>query len=287
MTAARERSLPRTFQSLATLRVLNVLAVASSLAAMTGAAFAVTLGERFFVESGVASCVSTFAYGAIWAMLLRSRRTILRADWRVGWVLAVPLAALNGGTAAAIAFGGDPGLHVIGGFFVGLTVGACVWIPALIATLVCFGVPIARAQRMAKRGVAGEEKGERFIGAITTAVGLLALALLASTKNIAGTTSFFVVTASATLAILCGGLAAALAHLREEARRSFVRAVEAGTVEGYRIDPSHDGKVLIRVGSAGEGYRVAAFDDPVYLLHHDGEASAAISDLTTSPARRA
>jgi hypothetical protein len=72
---------------------------------------------------------------------------------------------------------------------------------------------------------------------------------------------------------LLGGSAAALALAREARRRRFVADAEAGKVAGYRVDPTDEGKVLIRVIAQGKGYRVADFEEDIFELDAEGEAT--------------
>jgi hypothetical protein len=80
---------------------------------------------------------------------------------------------------------------------------------------------------------------------------------------------------TASVAFVAGGVAAALAHARERRRRDFVARAEAGDVKGFRVDASAEGKVLVRVTSQGEGYRVADFQEEVFLLDEEGRATKA------------
>jgi hypothetical protein len=62
-----------------------------------------------------------------------------------------------------------------------------------------------------------------------------------------------------------GAAAAILAWAREDRRRAFVARAEAGREAGYRVEPTPEGKVLLRLTSQGEGYRVADFEERVEL----------------------
>jgi len=52
-----------------------------------------------------------------------------------------------------------------------------------------------------------------------------------------------------------------------------VADAEAGKISGYRIEPTEDGKVLVRVVWQGEGYRVRDFEEEVFELGAEGEAT--------------
>ena len=66
-----------------------------------------------------------------------------------------------------------------------------------------------------------------------------------------------------------------------------MREVEKGAVAGYRVDAAPEGKVLVRVKSMGEGYRVANFEEEIYTLDEAGEARRAMSATVTEVLKRA
>lgn len=281
-----ERRLPATFRSLTTLRVLNVLAVGFSLAAATGAVLGRMIGSHDD-EIAALTTLPTLFFGIVWAVLLRHRATVGRRKLRWGWIASLPLAVANSATAAGLVaiFTSLDGAGLVWRFIVGAaigaTFGAIVWIPALFATLLCFGAPIAWAQGRAEKGLAGEESGELVVGSISAVIGLAAFALLAGQTAAEGGGRLDPVTATAIYAFVlavaligaaAGVTAAALALRRERARRTFVREVEAGAMEGFRVDESVEGKVLVRVSSIGEGYRVANVEEPMFELAATGEA---------------
>jgi hypothetical protein len=158
------------------------------------------------------------------------------------------------------------GMVVLGG---GL-IGAIIWIPALVATLVLFGLPIARAQRMAARGLSGADGGEIMVGLVCSV--LAVFPLVGSPPSID--------TVLALVAIAFGVTATILGMLRERARRAFVRRVEAGEVASFRVEPSAEGKVLVRVTTTGMAYRVSDFVEEIARLDGD-EVVTASSSLST------
>lgn len=95
------KDLARTFRSLATLKVLNVVAVGASLAAATGTAF-----RGMFPDDAALTFVmlSTLAHGIAWASALRARATIGRSRLRLGWLLSLPLAMSNAAIACGLLF---------------------------------------------------------------------------------------------------------------------------------------------------------------------------------------
>jgi hypothetical protein len=264
-------------RSLRALAVLNVAAVGASLGGLVGIFFETLAGGS---PVGFAAGASTTVLGALWAWLLRGRRTVGRRRWPLGWALSVPLAATNAAVSLSIVLVMQSHSHasalssVVMSFVLGTTLGAFVWVPWLLVTLVLFGVPIHAARKLARRGLAGEERGEWMVGGVCALVGglvvVLALNHLWAAPAAGG--SF-----APLLGILgafggsAGALAAVLALARERRRRAFVARVEAGAEPNYRVDPTREGKVLIRVLPQGQGYRVADFEERVAELGNDDE----------------
>lgn len=283
--------LPRAFQSLSTLHALNVASVGLALAAVTSAVFARLWGwSEQSGAMGVIVGLPTLIFGTLWAELLRGRATVGQSRLRWGWVASLPLAILNGAAACGLLMisdgltdGRDPLTKFLLGAVLGSTVGAIFWVPGLILTLAFFGIPIAWSQRLAEKGLAGEERGELVVGVTTTI--LATLALLTTWLNgrmpTEGDVGVYVGHALFWLyglgGLATGASAAALALRREARRRRFVKEVEAGNVTGFRVDEAPEGKVLVRVTSMGEGYRVANFEEAVFALDEEGEAKRATS----------
>ena len=268
--------IPAPFRSRGVLRVLNVAAVGCALAAVVGAGFG-----RLFDDPGLAAMVtggSTLLIGTVWATALRWRRTVGASSFRLGWALSMPLAMLNASLACGALFSlGPPGngpASFFGGALMGATVGVIAWMPALIGTMLCFGVPIAWAQKLAKKGLAGEERGEWIVGLVCVVIGVLGAALAGGRmdKPLAETGTL-IMRALGLSGALMGGVATLLAIARERRRRQFVADAEAGKVTGYRVDPTKEGKVLVRVVNQGKGYRVADFEEQVFELDEQGEAT--------------
>jgi hypothetical protein len=289
----KPRHLPRTFQSLKTLHVLNVASVGLALAGVTGSVFAHSWGASAnFGVMGVIVGVPTFVFGTLWAELLRVRATVGNSRIRWGWLASIPLAILNGAAACGLlmlsdGFGGDSHLATfLLGALLGATIGAIFWVPGLVLTLTFFGLPIAWSQKLAAKGLAGEERGEIVIGvvsAVLATVGLFMTAArgepVAPNPTVLESVGYVLLWLFGMGGVLAGACAALLARRREERRRRFVREVEAGNVSGFRVDEAPEGKVLVRVTSMGEGYRVANFEEAVYALDEEGEAKRATSAL--------
>lgn len=276
--------LPRTFRSLRALRVLNLAAVGTSLAAMTAVVFADAVSAARAAHFMAAVACATVFYGVAWAGILRTRARVgqfsaRKRGLRWGWLASFPLAAANAATACGLVFAAE-GSHRVSEFLIGCalgaTVGAIFWVPALALTLVCFGLPIAWAQQRAQQGLAGEESGEVIVGVVSATISALAFVVgidLARTWSFASLHYGHVLVATfGTVGWIAGTVAAGLARQRERARRAFVHEVEAGNVKGYRVDATVEGKVLVEVTGMGEGYRVANFEQPVFVLGEEGEA---------------
>ena len=270
---------PASFQNLRALRVINIAAVGFALASMVGALLGPVLDSmngHMVVESAPCS-FPTLVCGMVWAWLLRRPATNGKTQLRRGWAASVPLAMLDSGLTAAICFdfagASEPGRFLLI-FGTGAAIGAMAWVPALMVTMVCFGLPIARAQKLAKQGLAGEERGERIVGlacAVISAVGL-ALTLPATPSWIYDSTNVWITRTLAILGFLAGATSTVLASARASRRRAFVADAEAGKVPGYRIEATDEGKVLVRIVAQGKGYRVADFEEEVFELDAEGEA---------------
>lgn len=262
---------------------LNVAAVGTALAGCTAAA----MGSSS-LASGWAVGIPTLYLGAVWAAVLRHKATIGNSRIRWGWIASIPLAAVNGGLCCAGLFATEQGISVdpgaiVMGLVLGATLGIFIWGPALLLTIAFFGAPIAWAQRLAAKGLAGTERGERLIGIACALMGLTALAVSWNAHPSTDPEMHFGSQDSpsghvfgqvlAALGVVLGSITATLATLRERRRAAFVARVEAGAVPRYRVDESPEGKVLVRVESHGAGaYRVADFDEEVCLLDDAGQA---------------
>jgi hypothetical protein len=162
-----------------------------------------------------------------------------------------------------------------GGMVLGATFGAIIWIPSLLATLLCFGIPIAQAQRLAKQGLAGAEHGEWIVGfacMTMSLVGSLLTLTMDQPPRPVDEIQIWTARLFGLLGALAGASSTTLAWLRGARRRAFVAAAEAGNVRGYRVDTTEEGKVLVRVAAQGQGYRVADFEEEVFELDAQGEA---------------
>lgn len=279
--------IPSTFASEKWLARLNVAAVAFTLAACTAA-----LLDHASLASAWIVGLPTVVVGAIWAKLLRRRSTIARSGLRWGWIASIPLAALNAGLAcAAMSASGssDRVEHLLLGFLAGMTLGAFVWLPALLVTLVCFGIPIAWAERLSAKGLAGTERGERIIAVVCVVLGIGALALASTGHSVplelhdgpfggpsdAGRiTSRLFAGALAVSGVLLAVFAFAVAQLRERRRKHFVTRVEAGEERHFRVEATAEGRVLLRIEAQGRGaYRVADYEEEVCRLDAANEVT--------------
>lgn len=260
-------------------------AMGLSLAAATAAMFAKILGSpNAYGAAAITTGLPTLLFGILWAKILRSKKTVGTSKLRWGWVMSVPLAALNAAFACGFMLASETGSDTVGKFFLGMIAGATFgvffWLPALVATLAFFGLPVSWSQDLADKGLAGEERGERVMGVASTLLALCAIAghtwwgKAASfpgnaTLDAMGNAFLWL---APLLAIASGATAAVLANAREKRRRLFVNQVESGHVTGFRIEQVPEGKVLVRVSSVGSAYRVANFEEEVYALDEEGGA---------------
>lgn len=269
--------LPRTLQSLGALRNLNLLSVGFALASLTAAIPAALAHQGSSVYSlAMIVGLPTLLCGVVWARVLRIRTKIGQTRFRLSWLASIPLAALNAGLACAALFMFDTdGMNEMAragvlGFLLGISFGAFIWIPALVATLLLFGLPIARSHALAEKGLAGEEQGERFLGITTLILSFFGILLTATTASMPNSTHPVMdlvgklgMWGLGLGGVLTGSLAAYFSQLRTKRRHAFVADVEAGNVTGFRVAETPEGRVLMRVTSMGEGYRVANFEEPV------------------------
>lgn len=266
------RPLPSAFYARPLLGLLNVLGVALALASVVGALF----------DFEWTFAVPTFVVGVAWAALLRWPKTLGKTRVRVGWVASVPLGALNAALIGALAFGMDgDGISPILGALLGVTFGATLWVPAVAMTLLFFGVPIAYAQRLADRGLAGEERGERIVGIAVALIGYLAACRVRVLEIIAPQWSVlpnvppestFAIASVGGLAVVLGLVVVVLVTMRGRRRRAFVASVYRDEHAGYRVEDTSDGKFLVRVERHGDGYRVAEVEEALVELDDDGAA---------------
>jgi hypothetical protein len=258
----------RAFRERRNAAALNILAVGASLAACTGSAF-----RLFWADTATYAALSTVVIGTLWAAAIRMRSG--KRGIPVGWLLSPIFACVNAMLCMALLTTGKPApdpagaaiLIVLGG---GL-IGAIIWIPACVLTLLLFGLPVAHAQRIAARGLAGADRGEIIVGIVSSVLALVPL--VGSPPSIE--------TVLALVAIACGLGAATLASLRERARRAFVRRVAAGEVAHFRVEPSAEGKVLVRVTTTGMAYRVSDFVEEIARLGEGDEVINASSSPST------
>ncbi len=150
-----------------------IVPVGFALAAIVSPSFAAVLEKSPAIAFVIG--LPTLLFGALWAALLRWRRTVGSTSIRVGWVASIPLAMLNAVVSCLLVVGvfdtEVTAKDLLGAAGIAATLGAILWVPALLGTLLCFGLPIAWAQRLARRGLAGEERGEWVIGLVCLAMG--------------------------------------------------------------------------------------------------------------------
>jgi hypothetical protein len=250
----------RAFRSWRTPATLNVAAVGASLATVTGVSF-----HLLWPETYAYATISTFIMGTLWAAAVRVKP---KKGIRMGWLLSPVFACVNAMLCLFLMIANDGTLMSFGGvlgiLLAGAIVGAMVWIPALVLTLLLFGLPIARAQSLAARGLAGVDRGEIIVGLVSAALATIGVVFSRSTIEV----GFGVA------AVAAGLVATVLSLVRERARRAFVKRVEAGAVDHFRVDETPEGKVLVRVTTTGMAYRVSDFVEEIATLSNEGEVLA-------------
>ncbi|MFO0627927.1 MAG: hypothetical protein U0325_20290 [Polyangiales bacterium] len=266
---------PTPFRARRLLERLADLSIGFSLAAATAVVFSGMFGWTRD-PMGIITGLPTLVFGTLWALLLRWQRTAFNQRVRVGWMASIPLAMVNGAVAAGMMLsmldnGSKPLVNFLMGMVAGATIGVMFWGPALVATLVLFGLPIAWGQRLAKKGLAGQERGDGLVG-LTSGI-IAAVSLAASLHVGARSGSAWFTTTLAALGTALGTLTMVLAWARDRQRRAFVAKVEAGEVPRFRVEPSAEGKVLVRIVSQGEGYRVADFAEEIARIDASGEVT--------------
>lgn len=277
--------IPAAFQTPRVLRIINIAAVGFALAGIVapllgyGFSSAGPFAHFSSVGSiGVLGGLPTLLCGMLWAWLLRLPKTVgKKRSIRAGWLASIPLAMLNSGLTAALLLTVERPFHLINFVLTvafGATFGVFLWGPALLITLAFFGLPIASAQRLAKKGLAGEERGEVIVGLTCAALSAFGLWISFNVDfHVApGAANAGILRSFAVLGLLAGASGAGLALTREARRRAFVAAAEAGTIPGYRIEATDEGKVLVRIVAQGKGYRVADFEEEVFELDEAGQA---------------
>ncbi|MBL8678928.1 MAG: hypothetical protein JNK05_07165 [Myxococcales bacterium] len=266
---------------------MNIVGVGASLAAMTGAILAGVFKDGALIP--IVTAIPTLLAGMLWVRLLRWDKTVAGTSMRIGWILSLPIAVLNAAFACGLMLAaGDRSPFIVGdtfktfvtGMLAGATFGAIIWIPALVATLVTFGLPLARAQQLAKKGLAGAERGEAVVGASSTVIGALALILSMVGTFGQSAANLWFPRLLAVLGVALGMGALVSAREREAQRKKFVEAVERGEVEKFRVDTTDEGKVLVRVVSQGQGYRVADFEEEIAAIDHQGDVTRGVRVAT-------
>ncbi len=256
-------------------------ALASIVSVMFGHACSKFGSSECSADAGFIALVAagtTWIVSAFWAAVLRWPVAVGRRSFRYEWIASMPLAVVNSSLAAVLLLAFErPGQRsALVGAFLCATVGGMFWVPALLWSLICVCAHIAWAQRLSMRGLAGAEQGERIVGVVCVAVGLLAVAVASGGVNTVSNAGCLATQAFGLSAVVTGGATLALALARQRRRRRFVADAEAGKIADYRVDPSRGGKVLVRVMRPGQGYRLAEFDEEVFELDERGEATRSL-----------
>jgi hypothetical protein len=309
-------SLPAFFRSLRWLRGLNTLGVGCALGAAVGVWFGNhSVGNCFSEPTALGTALSTLSVGTLWVAVLRRLKDPHRL--RSSILVSIPLAVLNS-TLAFVLVQQPPGLlealsSFLGGLLLSATFGVIFWVPGLMFTLLVFGLPIAWSQQQARKGLAGEERGEAVLGGIVVLLSVLALAMgveraPSSQRHLAemqddllesppaggppsrrgpDSEASWALAAMSASGLLLGSTALALSWQRERRRRRFVSDAQDGKIQGYRVDDTTEGKVLVRVAIPGsEAYRALTMEDEeLFALDEQGLATRPAQQLEDGEAR--
>ncbi len=277
-------AVPAFLRTLRALRILNIAAVGLSLGAIVSGPINLVFGEARDIVW--VPGLSTLLAGTLWAWLLRLPKA------RVG-CLVVPIAVANAAVSLGLMMALDGHAHGVKalkdlfvGMALGATLGALAWIPGLLLTLLFFGLPLWRARKLAERGLDGEERGEKLVGAVCAVMGGLGLAcavlagertwLVAVALGVPGSPAgvrSWIAVALGARGTAARSLAAGLAWARGRRRHAFVARAEAGAEPGFRVDATSEGKVLMRVTSHGEAYRAIDFEERIADLGEGDEVT--------------
>lgn len=291
----------RLFRALGLLRALTVAGVGLSMAAGTGAFCGMhfTCGE-FSNPAALCTALPTLLVGTVWAGLLRWAPDHRLCGINAGWMLSAPLAILN--TCLCAGFLEEHGYGFVRGLASSVselpravTIGMVFWVPALVAVLVVFGLPLFWARRQAERGLIGEELGDVPVGLVVVSISALSLVrcsyrppsaeqnwLQDAARDVYGcgeesvydrenrwrfpdSNATRVLVALGLLGVSAGATATWLAWRRDRARRRFVVLVEQGCVAGFRVVEDEEGRKLVRVHGT-EDYRQVEEEEMVSAL---------------------
>jgi hypothetical protein len=235
----------------------NAVLVGLSLAAATGA-IASLFGDSAGTSLGTACAGSTAIYGWFWWRLLMKNSNV----WK-RLLVSILLAAGNAATASLYAWevlvphnhihithSMTPIIHVL---IIGITLGAIIWIPALLLTFAMFGYSIAQQGKAAQNGRDGVDYANQVTATTSVALGTAAVVMLAMRWELGWT---IVTPLMFSLATMCAGLWTALDSAnRLRTRRRFVLAVLEGKHPELIYQASDEGDFILRRTVEGTAYR--------------------------------
>jgi hypothetical protein len=235
----------------------NAVLVGLSLAAATGAV-ASLFGDSAgtFLETACAG--STAIYGWFWWRLLMKNSKI----WK-RLLVSILLAAGNAATASLYVwevFVPHNHIHIthsmteiIRVLIIGITLGAIIWIPALLLTFAMFGYSIAQQGKAAQNGRDGVDYANQVTVTTSVALGTAAVVMLAMRWELGWT---IVTPLMFGLATVCAGLWTALGSAnRLRTRRRFVLAVLKGKYPELTYKTSDGSDGILKRSLEGPAYR--------------------------------
>ncbi len=264
---------------------VETLALACTAAAGATAAFGYPIGSG---ATGLVAGAPTLFTAGCWVGLVRlNPRFGEESGPRVRWMAALPLAAANGamgGGLFCLLYGGLGHLPstFVSGAILGATVGIIYWGPALLATLLVLGGPLRFAQRKASQGLSGEDLGGKALGGTAVVASLLALLLQLLAP---GSSAYRIGPAdahevrswlrpldlglgygAAILGVVGGAIVLTFSAAKSAKRKAFVTRVEHGIEQGFRVDPTPRGKVLVKLRAPREPFRTTTLPEEVFPL---------------------
>jgi hypothetical protein len=295
--SALEPTLARLLRPSRTLGYLNTVVVAMALAASTTALVLVVYGrhlDKFDTLDRLgptfATCwVSTLLCGLIWGQVVR------QWHWNgyLRWGLCVPLAAVSSGICAAIYTISNYSyyekkynsaylshqyhdLDVLSNMLWVMSVGSIVWVPAVLATLLVFGLPLRQVERAHAVGLFNVDRAEYKLGLVAALS-----SLVASTVHLTFLVAFpmnWTTVVFGSLSVFGSGLgarSAVYAHRRIVAREHWIARIRAGECAGFAFATVGTLECVVQLIDVERTYRRAELRTPLLVMQPSGDVQRA------------
>ncbi|MFI5298882.1 MAG: hypothetical protein ACHREM_12360 [Polyangiales bacterium] len=279
MDAGKNQSvtLPVAFTATTRTKVWACWSVGTSLAAATS----LCVGS---CAHPLAVGTSVTIVGTLWARwMLRPKRD----GWRnrnLDWLSAIPAAMTSAVFAVVLAFWPSNLRHGVSNAVFASTFGAFVYLPAMVAALAIFGLPIERARAAETQGIDAAERAHGVLGLVSSALAILAwlfrdnVSRSGSVLSLAfgvsdgvrgpppsDTVGFF-----AMLGLASSLVVIAVVLSRAWDRVDFLRKLEAGPANGFRVETRSGSTVVLEAAHEAADYRAADDEQAVMELDGDG-----------------